>query len=235
MRHNDVKLKPFDQYQNPAIAIDLVVFGYDQGQLQVLLLNRKDEPFAGRWTLPGAFLQFTETFQQTCRRILDTKLGMSDLYLEQLYSFDQPDRDPRGRVIAVAYYALINPAHYRTAAGTMANDVRWFPIGQLPDPAFDHPLIIEAALKRLQAKILYHPAGFELLDQDFTIAEIQELYECILGRPLDRRNFRRKFLDARYIVPTGAKRGGLKNRHPELYRFNKELPLQKFHLNIELP
>ncbi len=235
MRHNDVKLKTFDQYQNPALAVDLVVLGYQLGQLQVLLLNRKEAPFANRWTLPGAFLQFTETFQQTCHRILDSKLGMRNLYLEQLYSFDQPDRDPRGRVIAVAYYALINPANYKTAAGTMANDVKWFPVHELPDPAFDHKNIIQTALKRLQAKILYQPTGFELLDQDFTIADIQELYECILGRELDRRNFRRKFLDARYILPTGAKRGNLKNRHPELYRFNKDLPLQKFHLNIELP
>jgi 8-oxo-dGTP diphosphatase len=228
-------MKPFHSYKNPALAVDLAVFGYNKSELSVLLLNRKEEPFKGGWTLPGAFLQMEERFSDTCSRILRTKLGMDKLYLEQLYSFDDPDRDPRGRVISVAYYALVNPAKLRVAAGTMANDVQWVSCGRLPALGFDHRQIFKTALQRLQGKILYFPVGFELLDEQFTMTELHELYECILGIPLDRRNFRRKILDSEYILPTGTKREGLKNRHPELYVFNKKLKRNNFNLNIPMP
>ena len=231
---NANNLKPFDQYQNPSLAVDLVVFGYHDTGLYVLLLNRKEEPFKDRWTLPGAFLQMNELFRDTCTRVLKTKLGMSNLYLEQLYSFDQLERDPRGRVISVAYYALINQKKFGIAAGKMANDVNWFNIGEMPKLGFDHYSIFKKALQRLKSKILYFPVGFELLDEEFTMTELHELYESILGIELDRRNFRRKILDSEYIVTTGKKREGLQNRHPDLYKFNKQLQANKFHLNIDL-
>lgn len=225
-------IQPFHSYKNPSLAVDLVVFGYKERTLSVLLLNRKEEPFKDRWTLPGAFLQMEERFRDTCSRVLSTKLGMNDVYLEQLYSFDEPDRDPRGRAIAVAYYALVNPSQVAVSAGHMANDVQWFDIKKLPKLGFDHAVIFEQALKRLQAKILYFPVGFELLDDLFTMTELHDLYECILDLPLDRRNFRRKILDAEYIIATGKKREGLQNRHPELYKFNKKLKENSFQLNI---
>src|SRR3990170_1317943 len=161
-------MKSFHQYQNPALAVDLVVFGYHETDLFVLLLNRKEAPFKDRWTLPGAFLQIDELFRETCTRILKTKLGMSDLYLEQLYSFDQLERDPRGRVISVTYYALINPQKFEVAAGVMANDVQWFKIHEIPKLGFDHAVLFQKALERLKSKILYYPAGFQLLDEIFT-------------------------------------------------------------------
>ncbi|MVT09630.1 NUDIX hydrolase [Chitinophaga tropicalis] len=225
-------IQPFHSYKNPSLAVDLVVFGYKERTLSVLLLNRKEEPFKDCWTLPGAFLQMEERFRDTCSRVLSTKLGMNDVYLEQLYSFDEPDRDPRGRAIAVAYYALVNPSQVAVSAGHMANDVQWFDIKKLPELGFDHAIIFEQALKRLQAKILYFPVGFELLDDLFTMTELHDLYECILDLPLDRRNFRRKILDAEYIIATGKKREGLQNRHPELYKFNKKLKENSFQLNI---
>jgi 8-oxo-dGTP diphosphatase len=209
-------LKPFHSYQNPALAVDLVVFGYTAQELSVLLLNRKEEPFKGGWTLPGAFLRMDERFSDTCSRILRTKLGMDKLYLEQLYSFDDPGRDPRGRAVSIAYYALVNPAKLKIAAGTMANDVQWIPCRKLPALGFDHRQIFRMALQRLQGKILYFPVGFELLDEQFTMTELHELYECILDIPLDRRNFRRKILASEYILPTGTKREGQQNRAPEL-------------------
>ncbi|HEV9038103.1 MAG TPA: NUDIX domain-containing protein, partial [Puia sp.] len=227
-------MKPFHSYRNPAVAIDLVVFGYADGELSVLLLNRKEAPFEGGWTLPGAFLQMEERFSDTCSRILQTKLGMDRLYLEQLYSFDEPERDPRGRVISVAYYALVNPSKLRIAAGRMANDVQWMNVGKMPALGFDHRNIFKTAMQRLRSKILYYPVGFELLDEQFTMTELHELYECILGISMDRRNFRRMILAADYILPTGAKREGLQNRHPELYVFNKKLKPNNFHLNIPL-
>jgi 8-oxo-dGTP diphosphatase len=225
-------MKAFSSYKNPSLAVDLVVFGYHEQTLSVLLLNRKEEPFKDQWTLPGAFLQMEETFQQTCSRILSSKLGMDDVYLEQLYSFDEPARDPRGRVISVAYYALVNPHKLEITAGTMANDVKWFNVKKIPALGFDHKEIFSKALQRLKSKILYFPVGFELLDELFTMTELHDLYECVLGVSIDRRNFRRKILDAEYIVNTGQKREGLQNRHPELFRFNKKLKQNNFHLNI---
>jgi 8-oxo-dGTP diphosphatase len=227
-------MKPFHTYQNPALAVDLVVFGYMANELSVLLLNRNEEPFKGGWTLPGAFLQMEERFSDTCSRILQTKLGMDRLYLEQLYSFDEPGRDPRGRAISVTYYALVNPAKLEIAAGKMANDVKWVNCKKMPGLGFDHKLIFRKALERLRSKILYFPVGFELLDEQFTMTELHELYECILDMPLDRRNFRRKILASKYILPTGTKREGLQNRHPELYVFNKKLRRNNFQLNIPL-
>lgn len=225
-------MKAFSSYKNPALAVDLVVFGYHEQTLSVLLLNRKEEPFKDQWTLPGAFLQMEETFQHTCSRVLSSKLGMDDVYMEQLFSFDEPDRDPRGRVISVAYYALVNPHKLEITAGKMANDVKWFNVKKIPALGFDHKEIFTKALQRLKSKILYFPVGFELLDELFTMTELHDLYECILGVSIDRRNFRRKILDAEYIVNTGQKREGLQNRHPELFRFNKKLKQNNFQLNI---
>jgi 8-oxo-dGTP diphosphatase len=225
-------MKPFHSYKNPSLAVDLVVFGYQQQTLSVLLLNRKEAPFKDCWTLPGAFLQMDERFRDTCSRVLKTKLGMDDVYLEQLYSFDEPERDPRGRVIAIAHYALINPSRVAISAGNMANDVQWFDITALPALGFDHTVIFEQALQRLRSKITYFPVGFELLDDLFTMTELHELYECILDTTIDRRNFRRKILDSAYLINTGKKREGLQNRHPDLYQFNKALRKNSFLLNI---
>jgi 8-oxo-dGTP diphosphatase len=224
--------KQFHSYKNPSIAVDLIVFGYHDRKLSVLLLNRKEEPFKNGWTLPGGFVQMEERFSETCSRILKTKLGIDSLYLEQLYSFDDPARDPRGRVIAIAHFALINPKQFEIVAGHMANDVKWFPVNKIPKLGFDHKLIFQKALERLKSKILYYPVGFELLDETFTMTELHELYECILGVEIDRRNFRRKIMDSEYIIATGTKREGLKNRHPDLYKFNKNPKQNNFQLNI---
>lgn len=225
-------MKAFQSYKNPSLAVDLVVFGYHNNILSVLLLNRKEEPFKDTWVLPGAFVQMEETFLHTCSRVLQTKLGMDNVYLEQLYSFDAIERDPRGRAVSIAYFALVNPQKFTVTAGQMANDVKWFPVKKLPVLGFDHKEIFKMARRRLQSKILYAPVSFELLDDLFTMTELHELYECILEVELDRRNFRRKILDAEYIVNTGTKREGLQNRHPDLYRFNRKLSKHHFHLNI---
>ncbi len=163
---------------------------------------------------------------------MKTKIGLENIYLEQLYTFDEPERDPRGRVISIAHYALVNPHRFEIVAGNMANDVQWFPVAEVPLLGFDHNRIFELALQRLKSKILYNPVGFELLNETFTMPELHELYEAILGISIDRRNFRRKILDSEYIIATGTKREGLKNRHPDLYRFNKKLKQNNFQLNI---
>ena len=227
-------MKSFHSYKNPSLAIDLVVFGYHEATLSVLLLNRNEQPFMGHWTLPGGFLRIEETFRTTCLRILNTKLGIDNLYLEQLYSFDDLNRDPRGRVVSVAHFALINPSKFKIVAGSMANDVKWFDVNKVPRLGFDHGMIFQKALHRLKSKILYYPVSFELLDDLFTLPELHQLYECILGITIDRRNFRRKILDSEYIINTGNKREGLQNRHPDLYKFNKKLKPNNFQLNISI-
>jgi len=226
--------KQFHQYQNPSLAVDIALFGYHQNELSVLLLNRNEDPFKNYWTLPGGFVQMEETLLEVCERIMKTKIGLDKLFLEQLYSFDDPGRDPRGRVVSISHFGLINPHKFEIVAGNMANDVKWFSVNKLPKLGFDHKKIFTLAMQRLKAKILYNPIGFELLDEVFTMTELHELYECILGTKIDRRNFSRKILDSKYIVATGAKREGLKNRHPDLYRFNKDLKQNNFQLNIPL-
>lgn len=228
-------MKPFNEYVNPAVAVDLVLFGYDHERLSVLLVERADEPFKNTWTLPGAFVQVEERFDETCTRVLREKLGISKLYLEQLYSFDDPKRDPRGRVISVAYYALINPAKFALSAGRLTSDVRWFPVQKIPRLGFDHRAIFKAALSRLRSKILYFPVGFELLDELFTMSELHQLYEAILDTTIDRRNFSRKVQESEFVLNTGTKRETGQNRHPELFRFNKKLKQNNFSLNIQVP
>jgi len=224
--------KAFHQYKNPSISVDIVLFGYHESRLSILLINRKEEPYADRWTLPGGFLRMEETLLQTCRRILKEKTGFSKLYLEQLFSFDALHRDPRRRVISIAYYGLINSFYYQLVLSKIANDIKWCSVHHLPPLGFDHREIYKLALRRLRDKILYFPIGFELLHGEFTLPELHDLYECILDRTLDRRNFRKKMLDASYILPTGKKKSGLQHRHPDLYKFNRDIDPHHFKINI---
>nr|WP_293834038.1 NUDIX domain-containing protein [uncultured Arsenicibacter sp.] len=215
-------MQSLSAYPQPSVTIDCVIFGYDGEKLSVLLLNRKEEPYAGMWTVPGGFLYLDETLEESADRILRTKTGLGSLYLEQLFTFGRPDRDPRGRVLSVTYYTLINPEHVELTTGKMANDVNWFPVSQLPALGFDHKDVLQTAIQRLQAKVTYQPVGFELLNPQFTISELQDLYECILNVRLDRRNFHKKITASGILKPTGQKRLGEKNRAPELFEFDRE-------------
>jgi len=209
------------KYPRPSVTIDCVVLGYDCNTVSLLLVNRKEVPFNNMWTLPGGFLFIDETPEESARRILSTKTGLDNLYLEQLYTFGEVKRDPRGRVLSIAYYALVDPRKFQLLAGNATNDVKWFAISKLPKIGFDHKQIIAVALNRLKAKVTYQPIGFELLDKKFTLTELQFLYECILERPIDKRNFRKRMLDSKVIKATGEKRTGEKNRAPELFEFNE--------------
>ena len=232
MCHNYTNnMKAFADYQNPALAVDLVVFGYAAGELSVLLLHRTEDPFKGGWCLPGAFVQMEETLESTGHRVLQTKLGMENIFLEQLYTFDKPKRDPRGRVVSVAYYALVNGEAFSQSAGTLSADARWTPVGRIPKLGFDHEAIFQTALARLRSKILYQPVGFELLEDRFTMSELHALYECILDSPIDRRNFNRKMLQTGFVALAGEKRTGGKNRPADLYQFNKEAQNNSFSLS----
>ncbi|HEX7240663.1 MAG TPA: NUDIX domain-containing protein [Longimicrobiaceae bacterium] len=202
------------------VTVDVATFTLRGGALHVLLVRRGIEPFRGRWALPGGFVLEDETLEAAALRELREETAVPDVYLEQLYTFGDPGRDPRGRVVTVAYYALV--AHDRVApeAGSDAAETRWWPVDALPDPlAFDHAHVLEYAVGRLRGKLEYTTVGFELLPERFTLAELQEVYEAILGRPLDKRNFRRRVEALDELVPLEEWRRGEPSRPARLYSF----------------
>jgi len=168
------------EYPRPSLTVDAVVFGFDDQDLKVLLIQRALEPFAGNWALPGGFVQMEEPLEAAVRRELREETGVSNVYLEQLFTFGDPERDPRGRVVSVAYYGLVKLSEHHVLAATDARNAAWFPVTDLPPLAFDHDRILETAHRRLQGKVRYQPIGFELLPKHFTLSQLQHLYETVL-------------------------------------------------------
>jgi 8-oxo-dGTP diphosphatase len=226
------------EYERPALTVDCVVFGLDLAEetLQVMLIERDTSPFEGMWALPGGFVNKDESLEDAALRELKEETGISDLFLEQLYSFGNPGRDPRGWVVSVAYYALVSPDKHNVQASTDARDAAWFPVNRLPKLAFDHEEILSVALERLKGKVRYAPIGFELLPKEFTLSQLQKLYEVILERELDNRNFRKKILSMGLLRDLDKWQQGVPHRAAKLYRFDerkyKQLTKQGF--NFEL-
>ncbi|HLF28555.1 MAG TPA: NUDIX domain-containing protein [Anaerolineae bacterium] len=204
----------------PAVTVDVVIFTLKDDDLQVLLVKRKLAPYAGRWAIPGGFLGGDEPLEAAARRELEEETGVRDVYLEQLYTFGDPKRDPRGRVITVAYFALV-PAPLALQAGSDASAACWWSMYALPALAFDHAKILDYALTRLRYKLEYTAVGFQLLPATFTLSELQQAYQIILGVQLDKRNFRRKILEAQVIEETDEYRTG-EGRPAMLYRFRPD-------------
>lgn len=224
------------KYPHPAVTVDGVVFGYDDADLKLLLIRRAGEPFAGRWSLPGGFVEIDEDLETAARRELAEETGITQLYLEQLYTFGDPKRDPRERVISVAYYALVKLADHVLRADTDAKEVAWFPVAELPKLAFDHERIVDTALRRLKAKVRYEPIGFELLPEKFTLGELQRLYETVLEQPLDKRNFRKKILGMELLEALDEYQQDVAHRAAQFYRFHRPRyeQLKKRGFNFEL-
>jgi 8-oxo-dGTP diphosphatase len=230
------------EYPRPAVTVDCVVFGLDEEDLKVLLIQRDVPPFRGQWALPGGFVRMDEDLEQAARRELREETGVSlpDLYLEQLYTFGAVERDPRFRVVSVAYYALVNLADHRVQAGTDASGAAWFAASDLPKLAFDHAEILSAALRRLKGKVRYEPVGFELLPPKFTLTQLQKLYEIILERPLDKRNFRKKLLklaeETGILVELDEVQQDVAHRAARLWRFDEEKyrRMKKKGINFEI-
>ena len=174
------------QYARAALTVDCVVFGFDEGELKVLLIERGLKPFKGKWALPGGFVRVEETLDDAARRELAEETGLQHVYLEQLYTFGTVNRDPRERVVSVAYYALVKLSEHQAKAATDAAQAEWFPVSRPPELAFDHATILALARARLQDQVRYQPIGFELLPPKFTLSELQHLYEAILATPLDK-------------------------------------------------
>jgi ADP-ribose pyrophosphatase YjhB (NUDIX family) len=200
------------------VAVDIVIFTIQSGELQVLLVKRGIPPFEGQFAIPGGFVLENESLDQAARRELKEETGVADVYLEQLYSFGEPGRDPRGRVISVAYFALIASDRSPLRPGSDAADAQWWPIRQLPALAFDHRAILDYSLQRLRNKLEYTTVGFQLLPARFTLTELQEVYQAILDKKLDKRNFRRKLALLKVLRATREYRHG--GRRPaRLYEF----------------
>lgn len=209
--------------QSIKVSVDAVVFGYDTEEgISVLLIKRKYEPFQKSWALPGGLVLNEESLEEAVRRELKEEAGIDVSYLEQLYSFGKPDRDPRNRVISITYYGLVRPKDYHISAQTDAEDVGWFNINKLPKLAFDHKYIIDTAIKRLRGKMAYEPIGFELLDKKFPFSDLEKLYQTLLDHELDRRNFKKKIMAYGFLeeLEESVQRGA--GRPARLFQFNKK-------------
>src|SRR5215469_1565919 len=224
------------EYPRAALTVDCVVFGFDEGDLKVLLIQRALEPFKGRWALPGGFVRLEETLDEAARRELAEEAGLKNVFLEQLYSFGTVNRDPRERVVSVAYYALVKLTEHAAKAATDAANAQWFSVSRVPKLAFDHANILETAVERLKGKVRYQPIGFELLPPKFTLSQLQHLYEAVLGTELDKRNFRKKVLSFDLLVPLKETQMLGRHRPAQLFRFDAEKyeKLKKRGFNFEL-
>lgn len=207
------------KYPRPALTVDTVVFGYPNEELSVLLIQRSAPPFQGHWALPGGFVEIDENLEDAARRELWEETGIRAIDLEQLHTFGEVRRDPRERVVSVAYLALVRPTQMTFRAGSDAQDAKWFSIRNIPPLAFDHEHIIRMAITRLREKLMDKPAGFELLPREFTLSQLQKLYEAILEQPLDKRNFRKKILSLGCLIALSKKLESVPHRSPVLYSF----------------
>ncbi len=230
------ELKYCYEYPRPSVTTDCIIFGFDEGELKLLLIERGIEPFKGKWAFPGGFVQMDESTEDGARRELFEETGLKNVFIEQLYTFSDVDRDPRGRVITVSYFALVKLSDYKVKAGDDAKKAEWFPISKVPPLAFDHDRILRIAINRLRGKIRYQPIGFELLPKKFTMPELQTLYEIVLEVKLDRRNFRKKMLDTGLLIDEQETVSGVPHKGAKFYCFNhkkyQELSERGFNFEI---
>lgn len=206
------------RYPHPAVTTDCVIFGFDGERLQVLLIERGIEPFKGRWAFPGGFIKMDETAEEGALRELKEETGMENAFIQQFHTFSNPLRDPRERVITIAFYALVRIQEVK--GGDDAASARWFPLDEIPALAFDHDHMLRMATQRLRQEIHFHPIGFELLSEKFTLRELQSLYEAILGITFDRRNFAKKMLHLEILNELDETVWPTPKREAKLFSFN---------------
>ncbi len=208
---------------HPTVTVDGIVFTVDEEQLKVLLVRRQSDPFGGMWALPGGFVEMSEALDEAARRVLFSETGVKDIYLEQLYTFGEPGRDPRTRVITVVYYALVVSEHLTLEPKSDdATEAQWRPTMSPPPLAFDHQNVLDYAIARLRNKIGYTNIAFQLLPQTFTLTELQRVYEVILGHELDKRNFRKKIQSVNVLEKVEGTRREGPHRPAQLYKFTEK-------------
>jgi 8-oxo-dGTP diphosphatase len=206
-------------YEQPGVTVDLVIFTVNDGKLKALLVKRAVEPFADFWSIPGGFLFKDESLEEAALRVLADKTRVRADYLEQLYTFGAPRRDPRARIITVVYYALIAWKNLAQPASNKVTDLAWFPVDEIPELAFDHTEILQNAVMRLRAKAGYSNIAYGLLPETFRLSDLQQVYEIILGEALDKRNFRKRMLESGLLEETGRKEMKGAHRPAMLYQF----------------
>jgi 8-oxo-dGTP diphosphatase len=205
------------------VSTDCVIFGFENLSLEILVYKRAQNPNKGEWALPGGFLKKGELIEEAARRMLKDTIGVNDLYLEDVGVFDEIDRFPSWRVFTIGYYALISPENYNLIpSGTYMLEAKWFKITELPPLAWDHKHIVDVALEKLRDRVLNRPIGFELLHNKFTLPQLQNLYEAILDRKLDKRNFRKKMLSMNLLKKLDEKESNNVKRAAYLYKFDKK-------------
>jgi len=220
------------QFDRPSVAVDVALFTVADGVLRALVIERAEPPQRGRWALPGVFVGLNESLEDAARRALATKAGVGEVFLEQLYTFGAPTRDPRTRVISVTYYALVDPERLADAElrrvrvpweGESGGAIEVMSANGEPIPlAFDHAEILGQAVKRLRGKLDYSPIGFQLLPERFTLRRLQDVHETILGKAVNKDSFRRRMLASGQLEPTGEREGDVEHRPAELYRFTHD-------------
>ena len=211
-------LKYSYKYPHPSVTTDCVIFGFDGVKLKVLLVERGMAPYKGRWAFPGGFLNMDESAEEGALRELKEETGLEGAYIRQFHTFSNPQRDPRERVITIAYYALVRMQEVK--GGDDASDARWFALDEVPPLAFDHDQILRKAEKTLRQQIHFEPVGFELLPEKFTIKQLQNLYEAILDMRFDRRNFYNKMRRLGMLELTGDTANPSQRREANLFSFN---------------
>ncbi len=206
-----------------AITIDCVIFGFDKGSLEVLLIQHAEGIRKGEWGLPGGWIHENESIDNAAHRLLADLTGLDNIYLEQLQAFGDPDRFPLGRVITIGYYALVKREDYNVRAGFTASDAKWYKIADVPNLIYDHNQILEYSLTNLRTRVKQAPIGFNLLPEKFTLFELMQLYEEILGVEMDKSNFRRKILRMKLLAPLDEKQKDVSHRAAQLYEFDPKI------------
>ncbi|PKL08182.1 MAG: NUDIX hydrolase [Spirochaetae bacterium HGW-Spirochaetae-7] len=209
------------EYPHPAVTVDCAIFGLDEGKLKLLLIQRDLEPFAGAWALPGGFVKLDEDLETAARRELEEETGVKRVFIDQVGAFGEPGRDPRERVITVAWWAIVNLFEHPVKADTDARNAAWFAVDELPALAFDHRTILDAALARLRDTIRREPLAFEFLPRKLTLTQLQRFYETVLGEAFDKRNFRKKALSYGILTELEEYEVDVAHRAARLYRFDK--------------
>lgn len=211
----------FNNFFKSAFTVDNVLFGFDEGDLKVLLIKRGEEPYTGDWALPGYFVYPNEDLDSAAQRILKELTGLNNVYLEQVRTFGDVNRHPFGRVITVAYFSLVKISRYQLQPASIALKASWHSISTVKELAFDHKKILDICYNRLKWVVRTRPVGFELLPPKFTLTELQHLYEAILETDLDKRNFRKKILSMDLLIDLDEFQEGVAHRPAKLYQFDK--------------